>query len=453
MPWICFFFIVASLAWADAPPQWAPPSGTQPAIGATPPPSSLSKITANSNKKLFVIGKTLSMPPPSSLSKTPSSTLPEFHSENPYEVLSEAWKVRLLCKEGEIMDDFRPLPSAPSAIACFSGPQEGILTLICSHAIGKSPADSQAQEGVVLPVSQDLVFDPQMGGGCTRILITEKDAKVLRKESALLGTQMNSSGCATPWGTFLTGENIQGKSSGSHGCIFEVKPIQKGLGAPLPVKLGGPISIGALYADKNTHDVYIGEACPGGLLYRMRADITGQLERGVRLWVLGFGKTSGSLESGGSLSDKSIHWIALPSSMADPHETALRMGGAPLGEISGIGGYEGALYITLRSGGADRAGCILRIASGKVTIFDEARAAGGIKNPGAIFINDKAEVLVCQKCEKGSRLLLKCPGLDWKALLWVKRGPIGGVAVSPDSRAIFVTLSSSGSTLVLWRNE
>lgn len=443
-----------SLASADTTQQWAPATTPQPKAGAIPPPSTLTVVPSAANKKIYVIGKTQTNAGLSMLNPPPS-TLPEFHSDKPFEVLSSSWKAQVLSEGVPTMDDLRVRPKEPASIACFSGPGAGNLTLICTHRLDTDfPHRDQVDNQ--LPVSPDLVFDKSKAGCCTRIVMNETTGLVSRQESALLGLQMNAAGCATPWGTFLTGESAKESTTdslGLHGRLFEVNPLTRGLEAPLPIDIGGSVSIGALYADNLTHDIYIGEACESGVLYRFRPDVWTRPQEGGRLEVLGHGKTAGLLDSTNNQTDQFFHWITLPLHMQDPHEMALRMGGMPLGGIYGISAYTGELFVSLPYGGIEKKGQILRVGNNRVSVLEEAKNDSGIKHPGVLYVNSGGEMLVCEMSREGSRLMLRSQGGVWKPILWVKEGSVGGVAISPDNRALFVNLQSSGKTLILWRKD
>ena len=114
---------------------------------------------------------------------------------------------------------------------------------------------------------------------------------------------------------------------------------------------------------------------------------------------------------------------------------------------------KGQLIISCKSGGSTDSGRLLTLEGNRLHGYAEDKADEGPTQPGNIFWASNGELIVCEKRAESSRLMLLDRSGSWKVLLWVKDGPISGVALSPDGRFIFVNLPSTGTLLELKRKE
>ena len=89
----------------------------------------------------------------------------------------------------------------------------------------------------------------------------------------LSGTSRNCSGGATPWGTWLSGEEVEG------GLVFECNPFAASEGVAHP--LLGAFRHEAAVVDPSTGYVYLTEDEVDGRLYRFRPDTYGDLSSGA----------------------------------------------------------------------------------------------------------------------------------------------------------------------------
>ena len=110
------------------------------------------------------------------------------------------------------------------------------------------------------------------GGGAAAIVFSAT-GKIQDAYRILGGTKWNCSGGATPWGTWLSGEEFR------DGYVWECDPTQPGQGVAR--KLLGRFAHEAAVVDPDTGWVFLTEDNGKGRLYRFRPEVYGDLTAGV----------------------------------------------------------------------------------------------------------------------------------------------------------------------------
>jgi len=124
-------------------------------------------------------------------------------------------------------------PSDPDGMGVFLRSRGGSI-LVTNH-------ENTRNEPHHVPAVSGLTYDPGAIGG-TSTLVVDEDGSVLRAYTSLAGTSTNCAGGITPWGTWLTCEENEGRAKEltytlDHGFVFEVDPRsqQANVGAsPVP---------------------------------------------------------------------------------------------------------------------------------------------------------------------------------------------------------------------------
>ncbi|MGQ0467485.1 MAG: alkaline phosphatase PhoX [Sporichthyaceae bacterium] len=151
-----------------------------------------------------------------------------------------------------------------------------------------------------VPAVRGLTFDDAMTGGTTTIVL-DPDGNREREYVSLAGTDGNCSGGVTPWGTWLSCEETEGRAGErgrtlDHGYVFEVDPLQPEANRdPHPIKAFGRFAHEAAVVDPDRGHVYLTEdaKAPDGLLYRWSPAFFGRRPRRGALRKLG--PTEGTL--------------------------------------------------------------------------------------------------------------------------------------------------------------
>ena len=190
--------------------------------------------------------------------------------------LREGFRYTIVTEAGKtLLESGHPTPSRHDGTGAFRG-RGGGTVLVYNHEIGRPFANPGSD--VPVPHIDGLVYDPGSAGGCT-IVETDRDGNRIREYVGIAGTATNCAGGITPWDTWLTCEETEGKAGSGgrtkdHGYVFEVDPFDEDANQdPQPIKALGRFAHEAAAVDPGTGDIYLTEDAsnPNGLLYRWEA--------------------------------------------------------------------------------------------------------------------------------------------------------------------------------------
>ncbi len=358
-----------------------------------------------------------------------------------YSIVTEAGSTRL--ESGE------PTPSNHDGAGAFKT-RAGGTVIVYNHEIGSSLATSP----LPVPHVDGLVYDPGSAGGCT-IVETDRDGNRVREYVAIAGTATNCAGGITPWDTWLTCEETEGRAGSGgrtkdHGYVFEVDPFDMAANRdPQPIKALGRYSHEAAAVDPHSGAIYLTEDAgnPNGLLYRWEPP---QGYRPRKSGLRALGPTDGVLAAmrctdgaGAHVDDLSratevdttyeVTWTAVPDRDARTTSTRKQFGAD---EITRGRKFEGAWW---GDGGAYI-----------VTSF--ARAESPVPHDGQVWFYDPRRSTMTLKLRFGVDADQDAPG-DGPDNITVS--PWGGLILAEDGEGVqhLVGVTEGGAAFELARNQ
>lgn len=213
--------------------------------------------------------------------------------------LPAGFRYQIIARTGDPMSDGLIMPGAPDGMAAFPDPTNPSRTLLVrNHELSSSWGDIDAFSGDrkrARAFVGDKAYDfyrkgLPANGGTTNLLYNHEAGKIERSHLSLAGTSRNCSGGATPWGSWLTGEETTaGPDQGfgrEHGFVFEVPATASGLVNAVPLYAMGRFAHEACAVDVTTGIVYQTEDARNGLFYRFIPAIPGELQKGGSLQAL-----------------------------------------------------------------------------------------------------------------------------------------------------------------------
>ncbi|MFZ5720044.1 MAG: alkaline phosphatase PhoX [Pseudomonadota bacterium] len=413
--------------------------------------------------------------------------------------LPEGFSYTAFSKAGEPMSDGLVTPHKADGMGCFPLDADRVL-LVRNHELKVSDLDYGAfgkGQALAGPAHAALAYDRNqdgriLTGGTTTLVYDLKARRLERSHLSLTGTAVNCAGGATPWGSWLTCEEIvrsagagpDGQTIGkSHGWAFEVPSRAEGLVAPVPLTGLGRFKHEAACIDPRTGIVYEteDEGDGRGLFYRFLPNDRRNLAAGGRLQALGFKDGNDSRnwqEASWRPGDwREAVWIDLEG--VDNPDYDLRDRGHAAGAAwfargEGIHFGDGEIFFTCTSGGPRRLGQILRYVPsrfegdprekdepGRLQLFLEPTDPRVMNMCDNLTVAPWGHLIVCEdKVElRGvNRLKGVTPeGKTYTLGALVRGGSAGpmpttelaGACFSPDGTTLFVNAYWPGATLAI----
>lgn len=182
-----------------------------------------------------------------------------------YLALPPGFSYRVISRSGDPMTDGNPTPGVFDGMDAFAGPGNKTV-LIRNHENRSRPGEIT----VTVPTGKRYDPDANVRGGNTK-LVVDPSRQVVESYAVLGGTHTNCAGGSTPWGTWITCEEIFNYGSVEnnvvpgtgvpHGYSFEVSADATGPVTPQPIIDAGRFSHeavawlnGALYETEDRGD-------------------------------------------------------------------------------------------------------------------------------------------------------------------------------------------------------
>ncbi|MGZ5498536.1 MAG: alkaline phosphatase PhoX [Candidatus Aminicenantales bacterium] len=400
--------------------------------------------------------------------------------------LPAGFSYRIVSAAGKRMEDGFIVPSLPDGSAAFPGPN-GTTLLLRNHEFRVGHADDLGPFGgakkLWKKVERRLIYDWRPDGtpclgSVTTVVYDTKRKKTISQHLSLAGTMTNCSGGPTPWGTWLSSEEVfmgPGEAClGRHGYTYEV-PVSAspGLAPPVPLKALGRFEKEGLAVDPRTGIVYQTEDLTDGLFYRFLPSSPGRLAEGGRLQALAVAGKPGFETNNwrtrtidkGRVFDAA--WIDLEAT--DPDEDVLRLRGREKGAAVFAGGeglvhHNGTIIFACTNGGTRAKGQVWRYVPGpgegtpreaddpgRLELLAEPDDDRILDHPDQITVAPWGDLFVCEDGDGDNFVVGLTPrGEFYKfARLAPEVTEPSGICFSPDRTTMFLNDLPAGLTFAV----
>ena len=315
--------------------------------------------------------------------------------------LPRDFRYRVLSRSGDRMDDGQPTPGLFDGMAAFPGP-DGTTVLVRNH-------ENRGRSGelaVVVPERHRWDPDPDVNGGCTKLVVTAR-RRVVGSFAVLGGTSTNCAGGAMPWGSWITCEETFDNGDRPHGFAFEVDARTSGPVDAVPIRGAGRFvheavawSEGALYLTEDRS----GDAAFYRFVPDRRPRGPGDLARaGGTLQALRVrGMPDADTSSGWPVGRAfDVQWVDIDEPA--PEEDTLRdeahdKGAARFEREEGIWAGDGRVWFDCTDGGREGLGQVWEYDArkGRLTLVYESPGRGSLSHPDNLVVTPAGGLLLCE---------------------------------------------------------
>lgn len=408
--------------------------------------------------------------------------------------LPRGFSYSVVSRRGTQMDDGLFVPGAHDGMAAFPG-DDGRIILICNHEMNPKWVESSAfLDGYShLPDNvKSKLYDhgdgesPALGGTSTSIY-NPATRETERQFLSLAGTESNCAGGPTPWGSWLSCEEIfEGPGTvesllempvtreQKHGYVFEVPANATELVEAVPIKAMGRFEHEAAAVDSRTGIVYMTEDRHHSLFYRYIPKVPGKLHLGGRLQALTLAaRPSVMTHNWPGTTGIPLHeptatrWIDLDD--VDSDDNDLRKRGAAAGAAmfargEGLCFADDRLVFTCTIGGPDRLGQVFtyvpsvaegtpdeRDLPGQLSILAEAGPDSMLVNADNLVMAPWGDLIFCEDTAGPCGLIGIRPD---RSQYEIANNPysdseLAGVCFAPDGKTLFVNIQYPGMTIAI----
>ncbi len=400
--------------------------------------------------------------------------------------LPKGFEYNVFGKVGGVMSDGQKTPRAHDGMATFEVRNE--LRIVRNHEItsGRVPKEGSA-------IGKANHYDETAGGGTTTLVINPKTRAIEKDFVSLSGTLVNCAGGKTPWGSWISCEEItlgqtvittqNGKKEGGflkpHGYCFEVSASANNNLPPVPLKAMGRFIHEAIAVDKKSGTVYLTEDNNSAGFYRFLPKRNKRLAEGGILQMLvikdlpNFDTRKGQ-KSGATFT---AAWTTIDN--PDPIEADIdslavykqgqTKGAATFARLEGCyADNKGGIYFVSTDGGDARGGQIWKYeprgkTEGRLTLLFESPSREILDMPDNICLQPNSDLLfICEDSdyvgqgatpENFMRILTPNGRIaDFARNITPNftKSEFAGSTFSKDGKTLFVNLQTVGATFAIW---
>ncbi len=408
--------------------------------------------------------------------------------------LPNGFSYKIVSRAGEEMPEGLLLPGLPDAMAAFPGPGGHTVVVRNHECLGSAGPFGEKNERLSqIPATK--LYDLGAGvtpcaGGTTTFVWDTKRQVLVEQHLSLAGTLRNCAGGVTPWGTWLSCEEIvltagfheeeKLQLQKDHGYVFEVPArTDAPLADPIPLVAMGRFMHEAVAVDPRTGIVYQTEDREDGLIYRFIPKTRGDLRAGGRLQALAL--KSGARDARNWPGDEpplqvgakhAVKWIDLDQVEAPNDDLRARgylLGACRFARAEGMWMGEREVYFVCTGGGRKQIGQVFRYrpsaqegtdreakSPGHLELFIEPNDPARVNNPDNVVVTPWGDIMLCEDVFGADVRLV---GVTQAGALYTFAkarlpGEFAGATFSPDGSTLFVNIQQSGVTLAItgpWR--
>jgi secreted PhoX family phosphatase len=403
--------------------------------------------------------------------------------------LPTGFEYRVISRVGEPMHGGFSVPGLADDMHAFAG-SAGRTILVRNHELHPFSDETafRSMQRALSDAELARIYDTGAGrGAVTNVVVDTASARVEGQYLTLAGTLRNCSGGATPWGSWISCEEIVVRA-GEHGALrdhgynFEVPASARSLVEPVPLEAMGRFFHEAVAVDARTGAVYQTEDRVDGLLYRFLPAQAERLAAGGRLQALMIRELP-AVDTGNrpqaahafAVGERyPVDWVDLED-VKSPDDDLRRQGrskgAATFVNNEGMtvevdaGSGETRIWIVTTAGGpqalgqlwcyrpsAGEGGAGERRDPGTLELVLEPRTIQWLRNGDNLTLAPFGDLLICQDSEVAQHIVGVTASGGVYRLAANPRGDseFAGATFSPDASTLFVNLQKPGLTLAIY---